>query len=216
VGLVIFGASGHAKVAIDVAHRQDMAVLGVVAPDTLHKSHFMGYPVLGHAESNFPPPEADFQGFVAVGDNALRGRIVENLRARFPHLSFATLVHPTAVLGQGVVLGEGSLVLAQAVLQADAQVGCFALCQVNSSLDHEGILGDFASLAPGVRTGGNVRIGEFSAIGIGAILLHQRQIGVHTVIGAGALVTRDIPDYCVAYGVPAKVIRPREAGESYL
>lgn len=44
-------------------------------------------------------------------------------------------------------------------------------------------------------------------IGIGAIIMPGVTIGKGAVIGAGAVVTRDIPDYCLAVGVPAKVIR---------
>lgn len=44
-------------------------------------------------------------------------------------------------------------------------------------------------------------------IGIGAIIMPGVTIGEGAVIGAGAVVTRDIPDYCVAAGVPARVIK---------
>jgi acetyltransferase-like isoleucine patch superfamily enzyme len=44
-------------------------------------------------------------------------------------------------------------------------------------------------------------------IGIGAIIMPGVTIGKGAVIGAGSVVTRDIPDYCVAAGVPAKVIK---------
>ena len=59
-------------------------------------------------------------------------------------------------------------------------------------------------------------IGKYSAVGIGANLLNKINIGRHVVIGSGALVTEDIRDVCLAYGVPAKVIRQRKAGEKYL
>jgi acetyltransferase-like isoleucine patch superfamily enzyme len=59
-------------------------------------------------------------------------------------------------------------------------------------------------------------MGEFSALSLRAAVIHGRAIGVHTVIGAGATVVKDIPDYVVAYGTPARVVRPRRAGERYL
>jgi len=91
-------------------------------------------------------------------------------------------------------------------------------CIVNTraSLDHHGVLEDYASLAPAVTTGGNVSIGEGSVIAIGATVLHGRSIGDWSVVGAGATVIDDVPDGVVAYGTPAKVVREREPGDRYL
>ena len=52
-----------------------------------------------------------------------------------------------------------------------------------------------------------VEIKDGAHIGIGAIIMPGVTIGKGAVIGAGSVVTRDIPDYCVAVGVPAKVIK---------
>ena len=75
---------------------------------------------------------------------------------------------------------------------------------------------NYSSLAPNSATGGSVTIGEYSAISIGANILQSLYIGEHTVIGAGALLTKNIESYKIAYGIPAKTIRNREKGESYL
>jgi virginiamycin A acetyltransferase len=58
---------------------------------------------------------------------------------------------------------------------------------------------------PGVRT--QVRIGEGTWVGSGAVVMAN--VGKHCVIGAGAVVTGPIPDYAVAVGVPARVVRSR-------
>jgi acetyltransferase-like isoleucine patch superfamily enzyme len=106
--------------------------------------------------------------------------------------------------------------MAGVAINSDATIAEFCIVNTNSSVDHDNRLAPFSSLAPRVATGGNVTIGEGSAIGIGAVILHGRTLGRHCVIGAGAVVTRDIPDFIVAYGVPAKPIRSRRPGEKYL
>lgn len=53
---------------------------------------------------------------------------------------------------------------------------------------------------------GTVRIGEGSWLGVGVAVIGAN-IGKHCVIGANAVVTKDIPDYCVAVGIPAKIIK---------
>lgn len=50
-------------------------------------------------------------------------------------------------------------------------------------------------------------IGESAWIGAGAIIMPGVKIGKCSVVGAGAVVTKDVPEYCVVAGVPAKVIR---------
>ena len=106
--------------------------------------------------------------------------------------------------------------MAGAVIGTGAVVGECCLVNTQASLDHDGYLSDFASLAPGVTTGGNVTIGPYTAISLGANLIHQIEVGEHTVVGAGAVVLQHIPDYVVAYGNPARVIRNRKKGEKYL
>ena len=54
---------------------------------------------------------------------------------------------------------------------------------------------------------GPVTIGDGSWIGIGVSILPNVAIGRNCVIGANSVVTRDIPDFCVVVGNPAKVIR---------
>lgn len=58
-----------------------------------------------------------------------------------------------------------------------------------------------------VRRGQMVSIGEGSYIGINAVIVGNVKIGKHCVIGANSVVTKDVPDYCVAVGSPARVIK---------
>lgn len=57
------------------------------------------------------------------------------------------------------------------------------------------------------NTGQKVYIGDGAFIGINSVIIGNVYIGKNTVIGANSVVTKDIPDYCVAVGVPAKVVK---------
>ena len=153
---------------------------------------------------------------VAIGDNFKRASVVERLDDERAHLALATVVHPMASVAHDAVVGEGSIVLAGAVVSNACILGRGVLLGSNSSVDHEGLLGDFASLAPGATVAGTVQIGARTALGVGANVVHRVSIGADSVVGAGALALDDIPDRVVAYGVPARVIRTRETGEAYL
>ena len=58
-----------------------------------------------------------------------------------------------------------------------------------------------------VQRGQMVSIGEGSYIGINAVIVGNVKIGKHCVIGANSVVTKDVPDFCVAVGSPARVIK---------
>ena len=58
-----------------------------------------------------------------------------------------------------------------------------------------------------VQRGQKVSIGEGSYIGINTVIVGNVKIGKHCVIGANSIVNKDIPDFCVAVGCPAKIIK---------
>jgi acetyltransferase-like isoleucine patch superfamily enzyme len=104
--------------------------------------------------------------------------------------------------------------------QSHVGAGCVleegALLNTQSNLDHDSLLGAFASLAPGAITGGRARIGAGSFIGLGSRLIQEVQVGCNTVVGAGSLVLADLPEGVLAYGTPARVVRSRQPDEPYL
>ncbi len=177
-----------------------------------------GYPVLGTEDDLRATAEQNGAGafVVAIGDNATRGALLEQLVAGCPQLSMCTIIHPTASVARDATVGDGSIVLAGAVVSNGCTVGRGVLLGTRSSIDHDCVVDDYASLAPGVTTGGTVHIGRATALGVGANVVHGITIGADTVVGAGALVLDDIPERVVAYGVPALVARTREPGEPYL
>jgi acetyltransferase-like isoleucine patch superfamily enzyme len=73
------------------------------------------------------------------------------------------------------------------------------------SVDHHNCIGSHAQIAPGAHLGGNVVVGEGALIGIGAVVLPQRGVGQWATVGAGAVVTRNIPDFATAVGLPARI-----------
>ena len=102
------------------------------------------------------------------------------------------------------------------IVNTQSKIDDFCILNTKSTLDHECKMRKFSSLGPGTNIGGNVRIGECTAISLGAKVIENIDIGKHTVVGAGSLIIRNVGDFKIAFGIPAKVIRSREIGESYL
>ena len=217
--IILVGASGQAKVVTDIVECAGQhEIVGFCDRDRPAGSDFMGYPVLGR-DTELPAllRQHGAEGaIIAIGDNWVRGQLAERFRRELPSLVFPTAVHPSSVLSRWVTVGEGAVVMAGAVVNGPTRIGRHCTISTRASIDHDSVIEDFSSLAPGVSLGGLVHLGEYSALGTGASSRHGVHIGAHTVVGTGATVVSDLPDHVVAVGVPARVQRTRQTGERYL
>ncbi len=68
-------------------------------------------------------------------------------------------------------------------------------------------LEDFVHISPNVAIAGGVKIGEGTHIGIGACIIPGITIGKWVTVGAGAIIIKDVPDFAVVVGNPAKIIK---------
>lgn len=217
--ILVFGAAGHASVVIDAIERQGRyRIAGLVECVARPGAEVLGYPVLG-LESELPQllRTASTKAMaIAIGDNWQRLAVAGRLQAMVPGLEFPTVIHPRATVARSISCGEGAVLLAGSVINSYASVGRFCLLNTCSSLDHNAVLEEGASLAPNACVGGATHIGRCTSVGLGASVIQKLSVGAHCVIGAGAVLVCDLESGVVAYGNPARVIRRREPDEAYL
>jgi sugar O-acyltransferase (sialic acid O-acetyltransferase NeuD family) len=216
--IVVIGASGHAKVIIDIIEQQGCYhIVGLIDDFGEPGTKLMGYEVIGHKDqiTDLVAGGKVAGGIVAIGDNWVRYQVAQSIRERASGFLFINAIHPSARIGREVRFGVGVAVMAGVSVNPGTNIGDFCFLNTNASVDHDNTLGDFSCLQPNAATGGKVRIGAFSAISMGANIIHGVSIGSHTVVGAGSTVLSDVPDFVVAYGTPCRVIRRREPDESY-
>lgn len=217
--IIIVGSAGQARVAIDIVERaQRYQIVGLLDRFRAVGARTMGYDVLG-AETDIERLRQLHQldgMLVAIGDNFVRAEVSARLCDLAPTLPFVAALHPAAQIGRNVVIGAGTLVMAGACINPGCTVGVGCVVNTLSSLDHDSVMGDYATLAPRAATGGNCTIGSGAFVGMGALLLQRVQIGAHALIGAGAVVLRSVPEHAVAHGNPARVRRYRRPDEPYL
>ena len=118
-----------------------------------------------------------------------------------------SLVAPFGAVASTASLGHGSFVNAGAVIGSNASIGCHANINRSASVGHDNTLGFAASVGPGATLAGTVVLGARASIGAGAVVLPERSIGIGAMVGAGAVVTRDVEDFAVVVGNPARVLR---------
>ena len=200
--IAIIGAGGHAKVVADavLASGSDQIVGFFDDNPALWKNTIFGLPVRGPI-GGWRDHSVDAL-ILGIGDNAVRKKIFAQFSGA--GAKFATALHPRATLARGVVVGEGSVVLANVVVNADTQIGRDCILNTACTVDHDCIVGDHSHLAPGVSVAGDVRIGEGAFAGIGTKMIPQIAVGDWAFIGAGAVVTRNVAAGVRVIGVPAK------------
>lgn len=217
--IVLMGSSGHAKVIIDIVEKEGRyGIVGLIDSFRSVGETTLGYRVLG-AELDLPRLVVEYNLggiIIAIGDNSVRAHAASRVADLCPDLPFVSAVHPNTQIGKDATIGAGTVVMAGAVVNPCCHVGRLCIVNTKASLDHDSVMGDFSSLAPGVTTGGNCRIGRYSAVSIGATLRHGITVGEHCVIGGASFVLKDVESFSVAYGTPARRIRDRQKGDRYL
>ena len=192
--MFLYGASGHAKVIIDILNANGIKIEGLV-DDNPEIKDLLGYPVF-HQYTDHSPL------IISIGNNSIRRMIAEKVSAEF-----ATAIHPTAIVSPTAIVEEGTVVMQGAIVQSCAKIGKHCIINTGASVDHECIVEDFVHISPHATLCGNVHVGEGSWVAAGTVVLPGVKIGKWSVIGAGSVVSKDIPDGVLAVGNRCKVIK---------
>ena len=132
-----------------------------------------------------------------------RVNLAAELERRFG-LRYHTLIHPTAWVSPLAQLGQGGFVGANSVIGPGACLGEHVFVNRGVTIGHDTHIGSFSRIQPGANLGGLSRIGRGVTVAIGATLLERLVIGNGAFIGAGAVVTEDVADDVLVFGIPAK------------
>ena len=127
-------------------------------------------------------------------DAVTRGAILTNL------------IHPSVDLTM-TSWGVGNYVQDAVTVQAEVAVGDNSSFSAGSVIGHETRIGNSVFLAPSVSISGCCTIGDGTFIGTNATILPRIAVGKWCIVGAGAVVTKNVPDYSVVAGNPARTIR---------
>jgi sugar O-acyltransferase (sialic acid O-acetyltransferase NeuD family) len=206
--LVLVGAGGLGRETAELVRAINAAtprwdLLGFVDDDPrLEGAAVAGLPVLGPIElvTTLDAAVAICTARPAVGCS--RRALAERLG--LPVGQLPALVHPAASLSNSTVVGPGSLVLAGVVATAQVTLGAHVVAMPQVVFTHDDLIGDYATLASGVRLGGGVRVAAEAYLGAGALVREGVTVGAAALVGMGAVVLGDVPSGEVWAGVPAR------------
>lgn len=207
--LAILGASGHGKVVADTAECCGWQTIEFFDDAWPERQHNGSWAVVGDTAALHERLQMFDGVVVAIGNNVIRYSKLLELEAA--GASLCSLVHPAATVSRYAVLEKGTVVFAQAVVNADVRIGLGSILNTGCSVDHDCVLGAAVHISPGARLAGGVSVGDLSWVGIGASVRQLVRIGAQVVVGAGAAVTTDVADALTVVGVPARALANRQA-----
>jgi sugar O-acyltransferase (sialic acid O-acetyltransferase NeuD family) len=147
-----------------------------------------------------------FVAIAALRNMLLREQLLLRLASGLGHSAVSSKAYQTP----SAEVGNASVICPFACLHSNVRVGHGAVIFSGSVIEHDCIVGSNVNIGPGATIAGSVTIGDNVFIGAGVTIKDGVEIGRNSVVGAGSVVLRDIPPNMIAYGNPARVVRPND------
>lgn len=212
----IYGASGCGRSLMPVA-RQQLQRDGLTAELYFIDDRFDQPTVWnGHHAVNY----ATFQQLqasskhvvIAIANSRIREKIA--LQLQQDKIKMWSICADNVVLMDEVDLGEGSALSPFVTVTSNIRIGKCFHANLYSYVEHDCLIGDYVTFAPGVKCNGNIHIHDHAYIGAGAVIKQGTPnqplvIGQGAVVGMGAVVTKSVPAGVTVVGNPARIMQKK-------
>ncbi|WP_288304965.1 acetyltransferase [uncultured Fusobacterium sp.] len=212
--IVIIGAGGHAKVVADIilkrkeVLKEELNIIGFLDDnfDKIEYREIFNIPILGSLDLIEEFKNKDYEYIIAIGNNLIRKKLAK----KYSKLIYYTAIHPTVVIGNMVTIEEGTVVMANVVINSYSKIGKHCILNTSCVIEHDNIIADYIHISPSATLCGKVRVDTCAWIGAGSRIKQGISIGENTVIGLGSVVLKNINKDCVVIGNPANILRRKE------
>ena len=210
----IYGASGCGRGVLPVA--RDMQASGrlqggaelVFVDDREAGRQVNGQRVLGYEQFR-DDPRPEKKVCIAVADGTTRARLAGRCAA--DGIDFFQVQAANVVVMDDCTIGEGAILCPFVTLTSNIRIGRHFQANLYGYVEHDCVIGDFVTFAPGVHCNGNVTVEDHAYIGTGAVIKQGKPgeplvIGRGAVVGMGAVVTKNVPAGATVVGNPARIM----------
>lgn len=201
--LILIGGGGHCKSVIDVAESAGYAILGILDMPEYVGHSVLGYPVIGTDDviSDFVNDALFLVTVGQIKDADLRIRLHEKIRSKEGHL--ATLIASTAYVSKHAFVSEGSVIMHNAVVNANAHVGLGCIINTFANIEHDAVIEDFCHISTGTMVNGNCFVGKETFLGSQSVMVNGTSIIAGCIVAAGSMVRKNIVRKGIYSGNPA-------------
>lgn len=182
----------------------DDAVLGGLLPRKVNGHHVLSY-------DEYRRQDVPIKRIVlAIANPSVRARLAE--RCTDDDIGFFEVRASNVVIMDDVEIGPGAILSPFVTVTSNVRIGRHFHANLYSYVEHDCVIGDFVTFAPGVKCNGNIVVEDFAYIGAGAVIRQGRAgqpmvIGRGATVGMGAVVTKSVPAGETVVGNPARPLR---------
>jgi sugar O-acyltransferase (sialic acid O-acetyltransferase NeuD family) len=146
----------------------------------------------------------EYKVIIAIGDPQVRKKIVDKLPKETKYFTF---IHSSVMVFDNVEIGEGSIICPSVIITTNCKIGKHSHLNINTTIGHDNILGDYFTTSPGVNISGNNKIGECVYFGTNSCTKQKIDICDNTIIGLNSGVTKNIHKPGVYIGTPSRWLK---------
>lgn len=182
--LLVLGAGGHGRSVVEAAELSgEFVVVGFLDDSVSPGQSVLGVPVLGPAASMADHRGVAEQAIVAIGNNALREKLVQQLISE--GFGLATVVHPSAIISPSAILDAGCVVMAGVIVGTEARIGVGSIVNCGAVVDHHAHAEDFSHLGVNTSMAGSTVVGRGAWIQVGSALGYGVSVAPGVVLPPG-------------------------------
>lgn len=211
--IAIYGASGCGRGVMPLARslwlQSDQPYQLAFVDDNPKSSSVNGHLFFSY-ETWMSQPATSRHISIAIANSRVREKLAQ--RCAEHGVQFFEVRAANVVQFDDVEIGEGAILCPFVTLTSNIRIGKHFHANLYSYVEHDCVIGDFVTFAPGVKCNGNVVIEDHSYIGTGAVIKQGSTgnplvIGRGAVVGMGTVVTKSVPPGATVVGNPAKPVQ---------
>lgn len=180
--LLVLGAGGHGQVVAEAAELMNVWERIYFLDDNSESKYIMGYEVVSQIKDYSLFSCHEYDAIVAIGNNTLRKKLIENLKSC--GFNIPIIIHPRACISKYAKIGSGTVVLANAVVNTNTQIGEGCIINISTTIDHDCVIKNWTHIASGAIVRSYVNIGDNVLIGAAAYIDSMSNVSDHFLLEA--------------------------------
>ena len=206
--IIILGAGGIGKSAMDTFRNNDMLVYGFLDDDsTLQGKEIGEVEVMGKLddETYLSVIGSECEVFIAMEEIEVRRNLVQMLieeRKVMP----VNAIHDSAILASSAEIGHGSFIGAGVIIGSNTALKSHLIINPGVIINYDVKLGNYVHVGSGTVINSGVQIEDEVFVGSGVTIVAGIKVGSGARIGAGSVVVKNVDEGQTVFGNPAEPV----------